>query len=221
MRIIAYEVGGVPMQIRRAPRTRQWMDDTRERYAYRCLPLVIANQYGWELLAPEDLEIFYGEGTQLDAIGFKPKVQWATSHFGYGIVTFTIPYLFRTPKGVHLYVCGPANSAKHKLAPLQGIVETDHAVQTFTMNWKFTTYHAGAFFRRDEPICRIFPVQIGFIGDEDPEIIPHDKVPTEITEAHRAWNESRGNFLKKLDQNDPEYVKKGWQKDYVKAAKFK
>ena len=28
---------------------RQWMDETRHRHAYRCLPLTIANSMGWEI----------------------------------------------------------------------------------------------------------------------------------------------------------------------------
>lgn len=219
--IKAYEIGGVKLEIRPAPRTRKWMDETNQHYAYRCLPLVIANQYGFELLAPEEVEIFYGEGSEMDAITFKPKPIWATSHFGYGIVTFVIPYLFRTPPGIHLYVCGPANNPKNKLAPLEGVVETDHAIQTFTANWKFTSYHAGALFRKGEPICRIFPVLSEAAICAPPEIVPHDKVPKEVMDGHREWNNSRGEFLKGLKEMDPKYVKAGWQKDYIKAAKVK
>lgn len=196
------------------------MDETNERYAYRCLPLVIANQYGFELLAPQEVSIFYGEGTEIDAIHFDPKPIWATSHFGYGIVTFVIPYLFRTPPGVHLYVCGPSNNPKHNIVPLEGVVETDHAIQTFTANWKFTYHHVGTRFRAGEPICRIFPVQAG-IMEGMPEIIPHDKVPKEVMDGHREWNSSRGEFLKGLKAADPKYVKAGWQRDYTKAAKVK
>ena len=36
--------------IRPAPARRDWMDATPESFAYRCLPLDIANAHGWELL---------------------------------------------------------------------------------------------------------------------------------------------------------------------------
>ncbi len=36
--------------IRPAESKRQWMDDSPQSYAYRCLPLTIANTHGWEIL---------------------------------------------------------------------------------------------------------------------------------------------------------------------------
>jgi hypothetical protein len=36
----------------------------------------------------------------------------AISHFGSGILTWNVPYLFRTPPGYNLLVRGPANWPK-------------------------------------------------------------------------------------------------------------
>ena len=38
--------------IRPAEATRDWMTDSPESFAYRCLPLNIANAHGWEILSP-------------------------------------------------------------------------------------------------------------------------------------------------------------------------
>ena len=38
-------------QIRPARRERKWMEESDQKSAYRCLPLVVANQYGWEILS--------------------------------------------------------------------------------------------------------------------------------------------------------------------------
>ena len=43
LQITAYEVIEDPMPLRSAQRTRQWMDDTVDRFAYRCLPVGMAN----------------------------------------------------------------------------------------------------------------------------------------------------------------------------------
>src|SRR4029077_10822333 len=37
--------------IRPARRERKWMEDADKKFPYRCLPLVVANQYGWEILS--------------------------------------------------------------------------------------------------------------------------------------------------------------------------
>ena len=36
---------------------RDWMDDTTSKFAYRCLPLNIANSHGWEIASPCGFEV--------------------------------------------------------------------------------------------------------------------------------------------------------------------
>ena len=52
MELTAYLHPGWAPLIRPAPATRAWMDATPESFAYRCLPLNIANAHGWEILCP-------------------------------------------------------------------------------------------------------------------------------------------------------------------------
>ena len=57
MRLILYPTGEVRPTIQPAPATRDWMDKTPQSYAYRCLPLNIANAHGWEILSPSTFEV--------------------------------------------------------------------------------------------------------------------------------------------------------------------
>ena len=50
MKLIAHVIDGHQVDIRPAPVERDWMEATSQRFAYRCLPLNIANAYGWEVL---------------------------------------------------------------------------------------------------------------------------------------------------------------------------
>jgi hypothetical protein len=89
------------------------MDATGQRFAYRCLPLLMANQAGWLLLNSHGLRATWdgGDGTQalrLEYVSGEPPYP-ATSHFGHGILTWHVPYLFRTPPGYNLLARGPAN----------------------------------------------------------------------------------------------------------------
>jgi len=64
-RVVAYPVDDVSdeqldnMDKLIRPRTakRQWMDETPDRYAYRCIPMTMANTMGWELLSQVNCEI--------------------------------------------------------------------------------------------------------------------------------------------------------------------
>ena len=51
MKLVAYQLDARPMDIRPAPLKREWMEASNQRFAYRCLPLNIANGHGRELLS--------------------------------------------------------------------------------------------------------------------------------------------------------------------------
>ena len=52
MKLTFYAIGESGAPLRAAPATRSWMDETSDAFAYRCLPLNIANAHGWEFLSP-------------------------------------------------------------------------------------------------------------------------------------------------------------------------
>jgi len=73
--------------IRPAPAKRDWMDATPESFAYRCLPLNIANAHGWELLNPCAFEACWNGQTDTGAVTIRPHAEGpaasvATSLFG-------------------------------------------------------------------------------------------------------------------------------------------
>ena len=57
--------------IRPAPATRAWMDATPESFAYRCLPLNIANAHGWEILSPCGFEAVWNGDMAVDAVSIR------------------------------------------------------------------------------------------------------------------------------------------------------
>jgi len=238
-RIIAYEVQeprGMPLV--RGPYQRDWMDSTNEQFAYRCLPLVVANQAGWLMPCPvdvtatwnggpnkADVTLDFGAAPPAGTFNFQmwsgaPAVQVrddrVSSHFGSGTVTFSVPYLFRTPPGVNLWVKGPANYFKDGAAPLEGVVETDWAVSSFTMNWKLTRPGLPVHFTRGEPICMIIPVTRGLAEELEPIQTPITADP-ELMAAYRKWMEGRNEFLYGLANRAPDAVERGWQKDYFQG----
>ena len=175
-RLTAYQIHPhANMDLTPATVDRDWMDAADQRHPYRCLPLNIANQNGWFLSCPTDFRVFWYGGSaakdlDVEFIGHKdPSV---TSHFGSGVLTFSIPYLFRTPEGINLWVKGPANMPKDGVVALEGIVETDWATSTFTMNWKVTRPNEWITFRRGEPVCLIVPIPRGLTESLDPGVEP-------------------------------------------------
>ncbi len=98
---------------------RDWMDATTSRFAYRCLPLTIANQTGIWVSNPVGFSATWSGRDEPGSIAFAFDTsgdlwgQWINNQFGFGIATWNTPLLFRTgPAGSRLLVTGPANVFK-------------------------------------------------------------------------------------------------------------
>ena len=217
--LIAWDIdGNSHYPLRAAPIARDWMDATNQRFAYRCLPLVIANQAGWMIHAPFGFTAKWNGNVDEKAIRFwyheRKKDYRVTSHFGYGIVTFTIPFLFESPPGINLWVKGPTNVIRDAVQPLEGVIESDWVESSFTMNWKFTRKDVAVRFEKDDPICMIVPVQRGMIESMEPTIRPLSE-NSDRDDRYQRWKSSRAAFNEGLAANDPDAVKQGWQRSYM------
>ena len=215
----AWEIYPLPQTVLEpAPTNRDWMDATLQRFAYRCLPLNVANQAGWIIRSPLRVTARWNGGAQLKDLRLwfsKGSADTRVlSHFGTGILTFTIPFLFRTPPGINLWVKGPANFLKDGIQPLEGVVETDWSEATFTMNWKLTRPDHTVRFEVGEPICQLVPVPRGLIESLDPIRRPLAENP-ELQGQYEKWRDSRKAFNQALANRDAAAVEQGWQKDYM------
>lgn len=223
--LIAYRIGpSTPMRLVPAPSGRAWMHATVDHFAERCLPLLIANQSGWWVLNSHPLRFTWSGGSDMASItiehlgGLPPYP--AVSHFGHGILTWHVPYLFCTPPGYNLLVRGPSNWPKDGVSPLEGIVETDWTVATFTMNWKLTRPNQPVTVEVDEPICMLVPQRRGELESFHPRVLGIETEP-EVRRRFQLWSESRARFLHELKTPlktpGSEAVRRVWQKHYFQG----
>jgi hypothetical protein len=233
--LTAYELWqGHGLTLVPAPRRRDWMDKTPHRNANHCLPMLMANQAGWLVcnnervvirwrggIEPEAVEILYRDPDVAAAMAVdmaaaraggggavQGRPSFPHSRFGHGIVTWAIPFLFRTPPGYNLLVRGPANCAKHGITPLEGLVETDWLTLNFTVSWRFTRAGSSATFAKGEPLCMIVPQRRGDLEEFLPEVLPIDADP-ELAQAHRMWSQNR---------KDAAVAATAWQHDYMRGT---
>jgi Family of unknown function (DUF6065) len=220
MKLAAFVPDGYRIDVRPAPVERAWMNATDQRFAYRCLPLNIANAFGWEILCPSGFAAAWNGGKDKSAIEIDPDqgtTAPAISHFAHGILTFHIPCLFRTEQGFDLMVQGPINRPKDSISPLAGIIETDWAPYSFTMNWAFTRPGAVVRFEKDEPFCHIFPIRRAELELFDPTIRSMSDDP-ELEREYRAWQDGRRQFNADLEREGSQARQKGWQRTYYRAS---
>lgn len=221
MRIEAYNLYDLDDQnciiLRQPEAKRAWLPD----FAYRCTPLVIANRSGIELCCRWGISLRWNGGNLEDDLEVVPKNGMIASHFGSGIVSFVIPYLFKTPRGWSLWVLGPANDPMDGIGPLDGVVETAWATMTFTMNWRMTVQDQWVHFVAGQAIARIVPVRIAAMKEIELEEKGKMDLPVRKRKAYDAWAENRDQFLGLLKKGDPDAVKQGWQKTYHRGVRNK
>lgn len=213
--------------IRPAVITRDWMDAVPGRFIYRCVPLIAANSMGWELLNPVESRVVWDGGAGVDALSTitrKPGPFTAQSHFGSGIVTWYVPFLFRSSPDLGLYITGPANHGHDDAVPLDAFVRTDWLPFPFTMNWRLTRTDHAACFRAGEPIARIMPFPLSLIDNTQLEITTLAADPGFAAEV-AAFGQARADNVTTQQSNALRAARTGealssdgvWNGQYVKA----
>jgi hypothetical protein len=177
--------------LRPSPARRHWMDESP--HAYKCLPLVIANQWGWQILCPTDVVVTWDGDPKLSGLRVEVAHQYRSviqSQFGTGIVTFSPPWLFRTPPGWDLYLKGPSNRWKPNCVPLEGIIETWWLNYTFTLNWKLVE-PGTVFFAQGESLGQLVPVPHTTFQDATALEAPIGRLEPHAAEELLQWQERR------------------------------
>jgi Family of unknown function (DUF6065) len=209
---------GEGWQLRPSPARRHWMDELP--HAYKCLPLVVANQWGWQVLCPTDVIATWDGRAGLEGLRVEVPSQFAPaikSQFGAGIVTFSPPWLFRTPPGWDLYLKGPSNRWKPNCVPLEGVIETWWLNYTFTLNWKLVQ-PGTVVFRQGESLGQLLPVPHSTFEDatalESPIGLLEPKASTELLE----WQERRQSIAAQKDNVHHLYRKAAGIEDHLQRV---
>ena len=223
LEIVAYSAWGFRTQVVPASYKRDWMDETHAGFAYHCLPMTLANQSGWFVRAPHPAVVEWNGGNLVTdlkvTIEGKPESVHAMSAVGNGILSWTIPYIFRTPPGWNLLCRGPANWIKDGIQALEGLVETDWSHASFSSNWKMTR-PGRVEFAEGEPVAMLVPMK-----RQDLEVFSVRKAELasnpDLFDGYREWVGSRTAFLAAQRNGDPEAIKKKFQKHYFSGQTLK
>ncbi len=223
LRLTAWLVSSPALHLVPAPVRRAWMDATDQKFANRCLPLLLASQSGWWMTSRHRLRAAWNGGTGKEAVTVEALGDDgcglpcpAISHFGHGVLTWNIPWLFRLPAGWNLLARGPANEPKDGICALEGLTEADWAPMTFTMNYLFTAPDVDVFFEIGEPVGMLVPQRRGELEEFAPEIRDIAENP-ELGAAYAQWSAGRDAFNARLAVFDPAAVQQGWQRDYFRG----
>ena len=200
---------------------RGWMDDSTNGFAYRCLPLTIANQLGWFVTSPVGFTAFWRGGGAQGSVDFTfdrdPDFwkRWVNDQFGQGIVTWNMPFLLRTrPTGSKLLVTGPANYFRRHAQPLTALIETDWMTASFTMNYKLTEPCEPIRFEAGEPLAQFIPLAGDVCSDLERADVTYRRLidDPDTYAKYTQWSNARNQFHEAKRQGVVRPDE--WQKDY-------
>jgi len=137
-----------PPLIRQCSVRRDWMDDTYNKHAYKCLPLTEANVAGWEMVLQQEVVIQWDGGLSVPRVISGEKMMFEVNGQRYekeivmpsivGIMSFTTGWTFATPAGIHTWISGAPNYFVDGAVPLTATIPSDWWPDEFNMNWKIT-----------------------------------------------------------------------------------
>lgn len=220
MKVIAYPTTTNPPKLVPASSRREWMDVAANKNPYRCLPLSMANSWGWQLLSTSHFIAEWNGGRTAGDIQIThlDGSDHPVTHFGEGTLTWHLGYVFKTEYPYGMYMTGAPNEPSPNIIPLSGLVETHWLPYTSTMNWRFT--QPGKFeMKIGQPFCQLYPVDMRLFEDmEEPEIRSMSEVEAkEFHDLYWEWNISRTEFMSEQRQRvtyDPSI----WQKNYFQGV---
>lgn len=133
---------------------------------YRCLPLTIANQYGFFIKPSFNFKVIWNGGNELSDMEFyydeedlknNKENTTVASWFGHGIITIGLPFILRTAPGVNLMVIPPQNVLTTNMTVMTAVVEADNLRRDFSINIKL--HSPGTYyFTTDTVLATIMPI---------------------------------------------------------------
>jgi hypothetical protein len=144
------------------PVKRDWFDN----YWYHCLPITIANQYGYALVVNKDVEFFLKDELSFiyiskDLEDVYPKVRVGPGH---GLISIDFPFSIRTSPGINILITNPFNHFMENLSTITGVFEGDNLRRHLNVVLKVLKPGV-AKIKKGDTIATFFPIQRYFVDN--------------------------------------------------------
>lgn len=142
-----------PPEIKQSRLKRDWMDNTYNKHAYKCLPMSAANVNGWEMVLQQDVVV------QWDGDNRPPRVLEGEFLNGrpvvipsiIGIISFATGWAINTEEGYDTWITGSPNYFVDGAVPLSATIPSSWWPDEFNMNWKITKIGEPVIFKAGMP----------------------------------------------------------------------
>ena len=184
-------------------RRRDWIEDMNK-WPRRCLPLTIANTFGWDLCSSIDVELTWhgdmNEQVQL-SISNGPS-ECLSNHLTSGIVSWLVPWIIRTEKDWGIMVGPVPNLLRDGVTCHSGVIETSWFPSTYGITWMFTR-PCSIKVSKGEPVGRIMPIRIKDLVGSSIDILPMEDG---IHDLNYRDNPPNGNYYTGKGSGDHTHI---------------
>ena len=168
---------------------RDWMDNTYNKHAYQCLPMTVANVYGWEIVMEEDLVVQWDGGNTPPVIlsgeiTSSGRVQAISSIIG--MISINMGWVINTEDGYNTWVTGSPNYFVDGATPLTATLPSYWWPDESQMNWKITKIGEPVTFAAGTPFC--------FFNIYDNSILENTEIVTSNLWDDKELMESRVRY---------------------------
>ena len=182
-----------------------------------CLPLTIANQYGFVVKSNWDAEISW-DGDPNSTIEVKSEawqnhksIQPFVGDFGNGILTLENKVIIRTPPGINLMTMQPPNSFIKGLHVMQGVIESDNLRRNHSFNIKITEPNTVIKIKKGDWLAAFIPIPRFFVENfklkDASKIFSSDIIENEIDSTHKLGWERLNSDKDKINGSGRRYFK--------------
>jgi len=199
-------------------------------HAYLCLPLTIANQYGFVIKSTKDFTLFYPGGNQKVLIDLKgaqehdskTDIQNFFTNFESGILSVSNHFHLRTPPGVNLMTIQPPNYFIPGLHVMTGVVETDNLRRGFTFNLQVTTPGVKIKIKKGDWLSAFIPIPRYYVDNfkliEAESFFDDNTMQLERASMIRAeYERQSGDFKENLEKGIKNPLLAGTGRKYFKG----
>ena len=164
----AYKTNPDAFDLAPLPVTRDWMDATPEKHAYRCFPVTLANTIGWTLSAKEDIS-FIWDGI-VDTTDSHVKIlqgeKIAYTGRGQATVSFNTGLIFRSEKDISLMVLPLPNYFIKDFTPMASVISTSFYPHDMPLAIRVLQENKEITIKAGDPIAVILPISLSRLKEE-------------------------------------------------------
>lgn len=193
--------------------TRPWMDESIEKHAYMCFPMVVTNRLGWGISFPEDI-VFIWDGiddTTPDHVKIIKGEQYASSKRCNATISFETGLTFRTDPETTMLTMPVPNQFIPGTQCFTTLISTSFYMPELPIAWKITEANKEITIPAGTPVAAVLPISLTALESEYEMQI--DPTPAD----HTYWEE----LAKYGEVAESKNGVGDWSKMYREAVNYK